>query len=562
MSYSTSTSEPAAAHGPTLSAKEIRRYTFKVGLARSEGGIMELISEIYTYVFGAVVLIVMSGAIIVGLRHSLGLGSEPAWSASALAPGFASLEPLQASATLMLTLAAALLSVQMNIGPIAMTVPQTFWWLGLPVRRRGFIQPGFFRSMIWPAAGAVAVVVPLSLGIGADSSPALVALATLCGAALALLLYGIAGWVQIVGGERWLRPLTGAVTVIAPLSLVATALINNAEKTRVDMSWLQYLPTSWPLLVADGQLWPLLVTAVAVAMLAVVYANLERLSSASLKSSAVASAYVAGSVLSMDASELSRSLSNGSRSGHSWIRLPLVFHRGTLTRRSVLTMLSAHLTMQLRQPATLVRVLVLAAIPASLASVQFLGNATLIAVVLYFCAHFAVTGLGSVARFAAGNPSVDALMPLPAKTVRRVHYVIPAVGMTLWVIICFALLHVLGVGSWPLIILAVLAGPGLGGATLRAAFRPTPDWNMPAVATAMGPIPTGAIRSFLIGPDLTLISLLPVLICLISGVVPLLAFPIQLALTLIAYAWGTKVRKPKKKGDGGIFGLPAAAPKR
>ncbi|WP_434619117.1 DUF6297 family protein [Arthrobacter sp. A5] len=463
-------SAPAA-----LSAKEIRRYTFKVGLARSEGGIGELISEIYTYVFGAVVLVVMSGAIIVGLRHSLGLGSEPVWTASALAPGFASLEPLQASATLMLTLAAALLSVQMNIGPIAMTVPQTFWWLGLPVRRRGFIEPGFFRSMIWPVTGSVAVVVPLSLGIGADNAPGPVALATLCGAALALLLYGIAGWVQITGGERWLRPLAGAVTVVAPLSLVATALFNNAENTRVDMSWLQYLPTSWPLLVAAGQLWPLLVTGLAL----------------------------------------------------------------------------------LRQPSTLVRVAVLAAIPASLASVQFLGNATLIAVVLYFCAHFAVTGLGSVARFAAGNPSVDALMPLPAKTVRRVHFVLPAAGMTVWAILCFVLLFVLGVGSWPLIILAVLAGPGLGGATLRAAFRPTPDWNMPAVATAMGPVPTGAIRSFLIGPDLTLITLLPVLICLISGGVPPLAFPIQLALTLIAYAWGTRVRKPKKKGDGGIFGMPA-----
>jgi len=113
--------------------------------------------------------------------------------------------------------------------------------------------------------------------------------------------------------------------------------------------------------------------------------------------------------------------------------------------------------------------------------------------------------------------------------------------------VAFVVLRVLGVGSWPLIILAVLAGPGLGGATLRAAFRPTPDWNMPAVSTAMGPVPTGAIRSFLIGPDLTLITLLPTLICLISGGVPLLAFPIQLALTLIAFAWGTRIRKPKKQ---------------
>ncbi|MCZ2403487.1 hypothetical protein IV498_09910 [Paenarthrobacter sp. Z7-10] len=552
------TSHPAESERTLLSAREIRRYTFKVGLARSEGGIGELISEAYTYVFAAIVLVVMSGAIVLGLRHSLGLGSTPVWSASALSPGFQSLAPLQASATLMLTLAAALLNVQLNLGPIAMTVPQTFWWLGLPVRRRGFISPGFLRSMIWPVAGGIAVVVPLSLGIGSQSSPGLVALATLCGAALALFLYGTAGWVQITGRGRWLGTLAAAVTLVAPLSLVGTALYNNVSGTRVDMSWLLYLPTSWPLLVANGALWPLLLVAVALAVLVLVYANLERVSSASLRASAVASAYVAGSVLSMDASELSKSLSSGTRSGTSWIRLPLVFRSGSQTRRSVLTMLSAHLTMQLRQPTRLIRVLVLAAIPASLASVQFLGNATLIAVVLYFCAHFAVTGLGAVARFAAGNPSVDALMPLPAKLVRQVHYVLPAAGMTLWMILCFVLLHVLGVGSWTLIILALLAGPGLGGATLRAAFRPTPDWNMPAVSTAMGPVPTGAIRSFLVGPDLTLIALLPTLICLISGGVPLLAYPVQLGLSLIGFGWGCRLRKPKRsKGAGGGIQLAA-----
>ncbi len=545
----TATAQAGSSGQQSLSAKEIRRYTFKAGLVRTEGGIGELISEVYTYVFGAVVILVMSGAIILGLRHSLGLGSTPVWSASALSPGFQSLAPLQASATVMLTLAAALLSVELNIGPIAMTVPQTFWWLGLPVRRRGFIQPGFLRSMIWPAAGGIAVVVPLALGVGVQSSPGLVALATLCGAALALLLYGIAGWVQVTGRGSWLKPAAGALTLLAPLSLVATALYNNASGDRLDMSWLLYLPTSWPLLVANGQLWPLLLAVASLAVLAMVYANLERISSARLKASAVASTYVAGSVLSMDATELSKSLSSGTRSGHSWIRLPLVFHSGSQTRRSVLTLVSAHLTMQLRQPARLLRVLVLAAIPASLASVEFLGNATLIAVVLFFCAHFSVTGLGAVARFAGGNPSVDALMPLPAKTVRRVHYLIPAAGMTLWMAVAFVLLRILGVGSVPLIVLAILAGPGLGGATLRAAFRPTPDWNMPAVSTAMGPVPTGAIRSFLIGPDLTLITLLPTLICLISGGVPLLAFPIQLALTMIAFAWGTRIRKPKKQQD-------------
>lgn len=112
-------------------------------------------------------------------------------------------------------------------------------------------------------------------------------------------------------------------------------------------------------------------------------------------------------------------------------------------------------------------------------------------------------------------------------------------------------------GLTPLLILAILAGPGLGAATLRAGFKPAPDWNMPAVASPTGPIPTGAIKSCLSGPDLSLIVLLPVLICLISGGVPSIAFPIQLTLTWLAFLWGTHVRKPKSaKQAGGLFGTP------
>jgi hypothetical protein len=545
-----------------FSAREIRQYTFRAGLSRTEGGVMELVSEAYTFVLGGLTLLTMAGAIIVGLRNSLGVGHESALTATVVAPGFHSVTLLQASATVLLTLAAALLSVEMTVGPITMTLPQTAWWLGLPVRRRGFIQPGFLKSPIWPAAAAVVVMVPVALGMSSSPSPGRIALSVLCGIGLGWLLYGIAAWCQITNSGSWLKVLTGVVTLVAPLTLVATALYNNTAGTGAitgaQTAWLEYLPTSWPLLVAGGALWPLVLVVIAVVLLAAVYWNLERITTAKLKEGAAAGAYVAGSLMSMDASELSRSLGGGRSSGTSKVRLPLVFHGGTVFSRSVKTLLSTHATMALRSPMSLLRVLVLAAIPASLAAVQFLGNSVLIAVVLYFCAHFAATSLGATARFANGNPAVDMLMPLPARIVRRVHYVLPAVGMTVWALVCFALLLALGVGSPSLLVLAVLAGPGLGAATLRAAFRPAPDWNMPAVATASGPIPTGAVRAFLVGPDLTLISLLPVLICLISGGVPVIAFPAQLGLTLLAFAWGTRVRKPKSAKSGGLFGLPPA----
>ena len=542
-----------------FSAKEIRQYTFRAGLSRTQGGLMELISEVYTSILGGLTLLTMAGALIVALRHSLGVGDESALLASAVAPGFHSVTLLQASATVLLTLAAGLLSVEMTMGPIAMTMPQTAWWLGLPVRRRGFIQPGFLKSMLWPTIAAVIVVLPLSLGMAANPSPGRLALAVLCGASLAWLLYGIACWCQITDSGAWLKKVMGAITLLAPLTLVATALYNNVAGTGAitgtQTAWMEYLPTSWPLLVADGATWPLLTVALALGLLVLVFLNLERITTAKLKSSAAAGAYAASSLLAMDATELSRSLSAGPSTGTSKVRLKLVFTTGTVLARSVKTLISTHATMALRSPATLLRVLVLAAIPASLASVEFLGNAVLIAVALYLCAHFSATALGATARFSAGNPAVDTLMPLPAKIVRRVHYVVPAAAMTMWGAICFGLLLALGVGSPALLILAIFAGPGLGAATLRAGFRPAPDWNMPAVASPTGPIPTGAIRSFLIGPDLTLIVLLPVLICLIAGGVPLIAFPAQLTLTWLAFLWGTHIRKPKSAKDGGLFGM-------
>ncbi|WP_285723849.1 hypothetical protein [Psychromicrobium xiongbiense] len=175
-----------------LSAREIRTYTFRAGLVRSEDGLMKLVSEGYTDVLGTLVLVVMSGALVVQLRESLGLAAEPGWSASAVTAGFQHLAPEQAAATLLLTLAGALLAVELSLGPIAMTVPQTSWWLPLPVHRRGFIQPGFVRSLLWPALAGAAIALVLALGLEGTTSPGPPGLAALCAAALAALVHSLA----------------------------------------------------------------------------------------------------------------------------------------------------------------------------------------------------------------------------------------------------------------------------------------------------------------------------------------------------------------------------------
>ncbi|MDD0857481.1 hypothetical protein NHF46_06310 [Arthrobacter alpinus] len=147
----------------------------------------------------------------------------------------------------------------------------------------------------------------------------------------------------------------GVITLLAPLTLVATALYNNVAGnhaiTGAQTAWLKYLPTSWPLLVADGATWPLLIVALALGLLTLVYINLERITTAALKKSAAAGAYAASSLLSMDATELSRSLSTGPATGTSNVRLPMIFKRGTVHARSIKTLASTHATMALRSPA-------------------------------------------------------------------------------------------------------------------------------------------------------------------------------------------------------------------
>ncbi|WP_026554168.1 DUF6297 family protein [Arthrobacter sp. 35W] len=538
-----------------LSARDIRRYTFKASLARTEGGLMDIVSEVYTYVLGALVLIAMSGALVAGLRAQLGIAAIAAAQA-----GPALLAPESAAAALLLALAAVLLSTELALGPVSMTLPQMSWWLPLPVRRHGFIAPGFYRSLLWPAAAAAAVMLPLSLGLGGSPDPGRAALATVCAVSVSMLLYSLAGWAQATGRGGWLRPAASLVAAAAPLLVMGAALYNSAGGA-ADLGWLLWLPTGWPLLVAEGNLWPLLLVAAAGAALAWVHARLEQISTASLRAGAMVAGHVGGSILTMDTGELARALGPARESkGSRWITVPMFFRhgpaggsvRGSLAARARRTLLATHAVLALRQPGRLLRALVLATLPGTLAATLPAvagasgepGAATaVLATALLFCAHAAVVSFGSTARFAAGNPSVDALLPLSERSVRRIHWLVPAAGMVLWMGIAFTLLDLLDTGSPALTLLALLAGPGLGAATVRAAFRPAPDWTMPAVATAAGPVPVGAARSFFVGPDLTVITLLPVLLCLLSGGVPWQAYLIQLGLSLLAVLWGTRLRR-------------------
>jgi hypothetical protein len=356
--------------------------------------------------------------------------------------------------------------------------------------------------------------------------------------ALALCLYALAALAQISGHTKMLRDVAGIVMVAAPLLLAADAVL-AAGGTRIAWEWPVYLPTGWPLLAAAGAVWPLLAAVVAVLGLGMAFRRLPGLTTNALKASAAAGSHVAGSVLSMDSGELSRALSSaaGSTSRAGRFLVP------RLSSTPGAALLRGQLILLLRNPGGLARALVLATVPGIVASVQALSAPGLVAVVMLFCAYFAAAALASVARQAAGNPSLNALLPLDEKTVRRLHWVWPAAGMAVWMAVCATLLLVLAGGSWLLVILAICTGPGVAAAAIRAAYRPAPDWTMPAISSAMGPIPTGAIRGLIAGPDAALIAFLPVGVCMLAGGVPPIALPAALGLSALMYLWGTRVRK-------------------
>ncbi|MBW4095932.1 MAG: hypothetical protein HIU81_11480 [Acidobacteria bacterium] len=527
-----------------LTSAEVRRYTTRAGLSRTEGGTMALISEVYNTVFAALVLVVMAGAIVINLRASMGSGSI-SLNGSALTASHPGISALDAGATLMLTLAAALMSVEASVGPVIMTRPQTVWWLGLPLDRRGFIQPGFLRSMVWPLAGAVLVTVPLALGAvdptafgSSGGSVGSVAAAVGTSIGLALCIYGVATLAQIRGKSSLVRSVAGTAMIAAPLLLAADALL-AASGTKIPWTWPLYLPTGWPLLAASGAVWPLLVALLGIAALWLAFRQLPALTTNALKDSAATGSHVAGSVLSMDSTELSRALSSADGS-HSRAGKSLLPRRGMSPAAALLR---SQLILILRNRSGLARAVVLATVPGIVASVQALSAPGLVAVVILFCAYFAASALASVAKQSAGNPSLNSLLPLDEKLVHRLHWVWPAAGMTLWMALMSILMVILAGGSWLLVPLAICAGPGVAAAAIRAAYRPAPDWTMPAISSAMGPIPTGAIRGLIAGPDAALIALLPLGICMLAGGVPNIAFPLALILSTLMYLWGCRVRK-------------------
>lgn len=528
------TEQPPAEQSEELTAAELRGYIRKAPLTRQTVGFYTIFSEVYVTVFGIAVLLAISFSLVSKIRDTY-LEDSAKGGANLLIQPLTPIVSVNIAWALLalVTLAAAVLLIG-RLGPAHLDPPRTQWLLSLPVSRRSLLRPMVLRwAYLSAALGAVigmflAIVEPSELTVGKISFTVLSSMGLfLCG-------FAIAQAAQNVTGSRVLnRVLTVLLMLLALLGLLTALGLPLAG------SWLLALPTSWPIVAASGQIWPVLLLPLGIAACIAVLPGLGRITSTSLREHSTRSSMIQSSIQSMDASALSSSFagqSTGSRRNRSpWL----------LAGTPGAVLIRADALRYLRHPGRLLGLLVLAVIPAILHAFTGGQEAGVTLVSLLICALMASGSVANPLKLNASNPILDQLLPIPPGAERRLHTAVPAALLFLWAVLAFGLLWATGVGSLNFFLAGVIAGPALSGAALRGAYKKPADWSKPAIATPAGALPAGVAAQFFAGPDVAAITLAPVLISLIAGAAPSILIVVQLALSLIMYLILSRKREAK-----------------
>ncbi|TRW45469.1 DUF6297 family protein, partial [Georgenia yuyongxinii] len=144
--------------------RAVRRWSRHRAGRRSEGGLGDLLSDVYT----AVLSVTMAVAIAVSVAARLGadLAETPPVSGGGLV-----LAPQWLAILVGLAALAGLAGLAARLGPVAVPEHQAQWWLAMPVDRRSLLRPAAVR---WPLlavlpGAVVAVAVTLVLAPAADA---------------------------------------------------------------------------------------------------------------------------------------------------------------------------------------------------------------------------------------------------------------------------------------------------------------------------------------------------------------------------------------------------------
>lgn len=514
----------------TPTARQIRALTSKSSKSRSDQTLTDVIGNLYTSIFTAIIAVTMMGGAVSGIEKTAGSPTSGGLlrTVSPVTP-----VPIFWASVLMLMVGTALaVGILARLGPMSSSGDEATWWLSLPVGRRGFLTPGLIRLLaVLFGVGLIGSLLAL-LGSGRLSASGAIS-----GALGGMVLAGIAIGMQVAQKRAVLVAIADIAAILSPVALAVYFLIAGVPSSTLGDSWLA-VPALWPLLAgSDGWVGAGLAAVLAAGTIWLGIATAGRFRVRTLTEAGGVSSRVSSSIMTMDTRELSRVLA-GPVKRHArrnkrfdWVSSPQT------------ALLASEITLFLRSPRRFGQLLVLAVVPTLATVIQgVISSMAVVFVVFLVCAFSAALTCVESARQAQINPSLDRMLPLEAKTVYRLRSALPVVVLAIWMIVTCTMIGIVSGMGWQVVLLGVLAVPGFAGAGLRSAYRPAPDWSGPAINGPTGPIPTAAISALRRGPDFALFSSLTFGVGLFLGFVPDWLFVIDFG---IAFGlWALVVRRP------------------
>jgi hypothetical protein len=506
------TAAPAARRELELSGTAIRRTTRRAAAARAETTLWTRIGDTLGTATSVGVGIAVVGGGLASLRKKI--------AATPLTVHGAPLPPAFAAAVAAVLAVAGLLLVLDRLGPVSSTPAAAAWWLPLPADRRGLLAGDLARTCGAVVGTALVLVIPVAFAL--PSSPTAGGVLTSLGLAVALAGAAVGGTALLqtrgLGGR--LGGLAGAVAVLAA---VAAAVAGTAGALGVRIPSLSHLPAP--------PLWTTAVVAlVAALLLAGAFLGLQRLDAGRLRASGVTTQFATASFFSLDTRDLGRALS-------SRPRVPRRSRRFRRVHGPVAALVARDLVVLARGRWQLGQLVTALAVPVLVARTAGLGDLP-VAVWLGCVLGWSLVAIaaGHPGREAQAAPELDRLLPLSAVEVLRARLLVP---VALSAVVCTATGLLIGLGTgavalWALLGLAV--APGWAAAALRGAFRPEPDWAGTVMATPFGPSPVGVGARLVQGPDVGIVSSLPVLVALLRGAPTGELVAVQLLLSVVLAA--------------------------
>ncbi|MER1997366.1 MAG: DUF6297 family protein [Arthrobacter sp.] len=474
------------------------RYTRQASRAFSRGRTQ--FRDAFVDVYTAVLALGTIGALAVGLVLALREQVTQAWNVGSgrtlVAPPSFSLPDGAAAAVLVFAALAAVMVVARKLGPAAVSGPEGYWWLGLPLERRPMVAGRLARRLLLVWAGTAVLYLPFGFVMDLETSVRGQVLASGTFGVAAVCAVLLAAWQQArpapQSAAKRRRGMLPGLLVLALLSLGTVRVAAGA----------------WVLAVGG--------LGVTVALGLLVFSRLDRIPGRELIRGGAVSGHTGAAVYLMDLNEVGRALS-AEPDGVASARAARWYARGGRTPFGAL--LRADTAAFLRTRSLWVRpVLVLAVYLVVLLA----GGAQppLVQLGMIAVAVFAaVPAMGAVARRTAIMPGLDMLL-LSVSVVKLSRMTLPAAALALWTAVLCAVLVLLGAGDPSLIALGALAGVGFGASAVRGAYRVQPDWTAPPIDTPFGPMPSAQAGSLMRGLDTTLLALVPLLLGLFLGYVP------------------------------------------